>query len=102
MLNFFSGLKAKLYAFVGVLFIALLAVIKWQNSSRKEKDEKISELKTHIKVAKKLSDENMKVKEFNARQELKKQEEDKKIAKHNKEVEDAKEHIDSTIDTITI
>lgn len=101
-MTIFTQIKSYLYTVFSILFIALLAALKWYKSSSEEKAEKIQELKKHLEVSKKLNDENMKVREFNARQELKKDQEDAKIAKHNKEAEDAKKHIDDSIDSITI
>lgn len=100
-MNLFAGLKAKIYAGVAMLFIGLLAVLKWYRSTNQEKAEKIVELKKQIEVGKRLNDENMKVKEFNARQELKKEEMDKEIKKHNNEVKDEK-NTNSTNRTLTI
>lgn len=101
-MNIFTSIKSTIYTIGAVLFIAFLAWVKWLKSSNEEKAEKIQELKKHLEVSKELNDENMKVREFNARQKLRKEQEDSKIAKHNKEVEDAKKHIDDTIDTLTV
>jgi len=100
--SLFKGFKTKIYALIGVIFIGLLAALKWKNSSIKEKEEKIVELKNHIKVSKKLADENMKVKEFNARQELKKEQIDADIKEHNKKVEKDVKDTTPSNRTITI
>jgi len=52
--SLFTSLKTKIYAAISLLFIALLAIIKWKSATNTHKDEKIKKLKKEVEIAKKV------------------------------------------------